>query len=336
MSASNQTESVTGRFSRRRAAGLLTVGAILAPWCARAQPAASAAPLAPATPPVGDAAAPDVVAAKDLQDRMTVPVMVDGKGPYAFIVDTGSNRSAVSDALVQTLGLVSAGQLVVQTATAQGVADSVNVGRLSVGVRETRDLRAPVFKREDIGADGLLGIDALADQKIVMDFRAKQMSILASSARDGPGEVVVSARSRYGQLILVDSSFDDTDLYVVIDTGGEASIANSRFRALVQRKRREQVAVGQVISVTGVAADADFDVLPRVRVGGVQLFNLPVAYADVHAFEEFGLQSRPAMLLGMDVLRHFDRVSVDFKARRVRFLLPADALPPDQVPITVG
>jgi hypothetical protein len=68
------------------------------------------------------------------------------------------------------------------------------------------------------------------------------------------------------------------------------------------------------------------DVLARVRLGGVLISNLPIAWADMHTFDLLDLHDRPAMLLGMDVLRKFDRVSVDFKARRVRFLLPKDRL----------
>jgi hypothetical protein len=49
-----------------------------------------------------------------------------------------------------------------------------------------------------------------------------------------------------------------------------------------------------------------------------------VAFADAHPFKRFGLLDRPAMLLGMDTLRVFHRVSVDFAQRKVRFLLPGD------------
>ena len=313
-------------ITRRHAAVLLTAGAALA----SRGPRASADPIAPPPAPSPDPGS-SVVDTQDQADRMTVPVMLDGRGPYAFIVDSASDRTVVSDSVAQALGLPSAGAVMVDSATGQGPADSVRVGRLQVGAREVRNVRAPVFRRGDVGGDGLLGIDALAGQDIVMDFRAKRMAILASPRREEPGDIVVTAKSRYGQLVLVDASMDGVDLYVVIDTGAEVSIANSRLRALADRRPRapgvQGVFGGQVVSVSGVAADAQFDTLPRVRVGGVILSNLQVAYADVYAFQRFGLQSRPAMLLGMDVLRHFDRVSVDFKARQVRFLLPSDNPP---------
>jgi predicted aspartyl protease len=296
-------------LTRRNAAALLAAGVGLA---------CGVRAMAQAPPSTSSV----VPAAKDETDRMTVPVWLDGRGPYAFIVDTASDHTALSQDVVLALGLPSAGQVIVDSATGKGPADSVRIGRLKVGAREVTGLRTPVFRAEDIGGDGLLGIDALKDQNIVMDFRSGQMTIQPSLRRDEPGEVVVSAKSRYGQLVLVDASIDDEDLYVVIDTGGEVSIANSALRALVNRRRQAQNAAGEVIGVSGEGARAEFDTLPHVRVGGVALSNLLVAYADVHAFERFGLRDRPAMLLGMDLLRHFDRVSVDFKARRVRFLLP--------------
>ena len=48
---------------------------------------------------------------------------------------------------------------------------------------------------------------------------------------------------------------------------------------------------------------------------------MPIAFADVPPFEVFGLSDRPALLLGTDLLGTFRRVSLDFRARKVRFQL---------------
>ena len=259
---------------------------------------------------------------------MTVPVMVNGQGPYPFIVDTASDRTTVSETLAATLNLPSRGSMRVDSATGLNVVPGVRIDRLQVGPREIRGIEAPVFRQNDIGAAGLLGIDALADQNIVMDFRANQMTIQPSADRDQPGDIVVTGRSRYGELVLVDASVAGQDLYVVIDTGGQSSIGNSTLRRLVHAAAAAGSGPQQVdvLSVSGDKAEAQTDVLPRVRLGGIQINNLPIAYADIHTFDMLDLRDHPSMLLGMDVLRKFDRVSVDFKARRVRFLLPKDRL----------
>jgi hypothetical protein len=51
------------------------------------------------------------------------------------------------------------------------------------------------------------------------------------------------------------------------------------------------------------------------------LRDVPIAFADVPPFKLFGLSEEPALLLGTDILESFKRVSLDFKARKVRFQL---------------
>ena len=62
-----------------------------------------------------------------------------------------------------------------------------------------------------------------------------------------------------------------------------------------------------------------------VRLGGAKIIDIPIAFADVHAFAKLGLTKRPAIMLGMDTLKLFDRVSVDFANRRVRLLRPGSS-----------
>jgi hypothetical protein len=46
-----------------------------------------------------------------------------------------------------------------------------------------------------------------------------------------------------------------------------------------------------------------------------------MAFADLPPFKVFGLADEPALLLGTDILENFRRVSLDFRARKVRFQL---------------
>jgi len=307
--------------TRRAVAAGLTAGALFGPSLVRAQPAApSATPMAPPVDPLLD---PSVVAASaDFSDRMTVPVKLNGQGPFPFVIDTGSNRSVVSEILAQRLNLPTGETLQVHAAT--GVVDtpSVRIANLTVGNRWLRNFDAPVLQAANLGALGMLGIDAVANQRIVLDFRRRRMSLIpAHQSNDDAGAVVVRARSKYGQLLLVDSSVEGIPLYVIIDTGGEMTIANSTLRTLLAKRRASYPQPVKITSVTGVTVDADLSFLPKVRLGAMDMSNLQVAYSDMYVFRQFGLDTKPAMLLGMSTLRYFDRVSIDFPAREVRFLL---------------
>ena len=313
-------------WPRRSVIAGLTAGLLSAPSLARTQPLVQLLPTPPQTPegeiPSLEEVEAVLAANADLADRMTVPVMVNGMGPFAFVVDTGSNRTVISDVLANRLDLPIAEALQVRAATGVVQTGSVRVARLEMGRRRIANLQAPVLAARNLGALGMLGIDAVANQRVVMDFHNKQMSFSNSRRReDDPGALVVKARSKYGQLLLVDSWVEDIPLYVIIDTGGEQTIGNLAMRNLLVRRRSEEAKAVDVISVTGDTVTADLQTLRELKVGNVRVLNQSVAYADMYAFDQFGLRGKPSMLLGMSTLRHFAKVQIDFPAREVSFLL---------------
>jgi predicted aspartyl protease len=309
-----EAEELPETPTRRSIAAWLTAAALV-PVAARAQIPAFADPSAPAT-------SITVKAAEDEAARMTVPVMLNGKGPFPFVIDTGSNRTVISDTLALELGLPAGEILQVSSATGIDPTPSAHIERLSVGRRELSDLLAPVLIRSNLGAAGMLGIDAVADQTITMDFKRGAVSIQPSSRTDeDPNAIVVRGRSKYGQLILVDSEAEGVPLYVIIDTGGEMTIGNLKLRDTLRRHRAATGTLVEGIGVTGGRFQADAETIQQVSVGHVDMRHVPIAYADMHAFDQFGLRDKPAMLLGMSTLRLFDRVWIDFKNRQVRFLL---------------
>ena len=188
---------------------------------------------------------------------------------------------------------------------------------------------APTLLAGDLGAQRLLGVDSLHGQRMVMDFRRNLMSVEPSRRwGDGGDTIVVRAKSRYGQLILVDASIDGRPLAVIIDSGAQYSIGNLALQRQVMGLSTAGLAPStEVISVTGRSTAARFAVLPKVRLGEIDMKNLPIAFADLHTFDKFHMNGGPAMLLGMDVLRQFDRVVVDFGRRQVSFEMPSAGPP---------
>jgi len=306
----------------RRAVALGMAAAVLAaPRLARAQmhepPKVALIDPAAAPQPVPDAV---LAASADASNRMTVPVRVNGRGPFPFIVDTGSTATVLSEVLAAQLGLTATDKLLVKAATGVSASDAVRVMSLEVGPRRLANLHMPVLARSDLGALGILGIDAVSREKLVIDFRKNEMTLTAATRRgEDPFGVTVTAKSKYGQLLLVDCDVEGMPLYVILDTGSELSIGNLTMRTMLER-RRADFAV-EVAGVTGAPVLAPIGLLRTLDVGQVEVTNLNIAYADLFTFEQFGLHDKPAMLLGMSTLRHFRRVSIDFPAREVRFSL---------------
>jgi hypothetical protein len=76
-----------------------------------------------------------------------------------------------------------------------------------------------------------------------------------------------------------------------------------------------------VTGVTGKTVNLQLATIAELQLGPVVLNDVPIAFADVPPFRLFGLANEPALLLGTDILESFRRVSLDFRARKVRFQL---------------
>lgn len=284
---------------------------------------ASALPPAPSPPPAvtSSLSGEALSIARDAFDRLTVPVMVDGRGPFPFVVDTGADRTVLSTELAASLGLPPGRPVRLHGTAGVGLTPTVLVEAIEVGGRRIPHVTAPVLAARDLGGLGLLGVDSLRGRRVVLDFLHRRMSVEPSRPEIfGPEVVVVRARSRLGQLVLVDASIARTPIFVILDSGAQNTIGNPALRDLVGRGERGAAkAETEVISVSGQATAAQWGVAPSVKVGGFTLKSLPIAYADLHTFRQFDLATQPAMLLGIDVMRHFDRVVVDFGRREVSF-----------------
>jgi predicted aspartyl protease len=285
-----------------------------------------------AAPPIEDPEAETVGYLADAAHRMTLSVNVGGQGPFNFVVDTGAERTVVSNELARQLSL-DPGEDVVVTSVSRSVrVPSVFVTALEVGRRTIPTIQAPSLAQRHIGAQGMLGVDSLQSQRVVFDFRNQQLSLSTSHLDDQtwPGDtIVVTGRTRAGRLILTDANLDGQRIQVIIDTGSQVTIANNALRAqLLRRGRLGEIRTLELQGVTGDVIQADFTRANRIRIGGIHVEDLPIAFADVELFNLLGLRNRPAILLGMDALRMFDRVSIDFANRRVRLLPPRSSLAP--------
>ena len=287
-------------------------------------PVGAAATAAPLTAPGGDAAPEDLQLAQDPSTRLTLAVMVDGKGPYAFLVDTGSDRTSISRELAAVLDLPPGPKVIIHGSGGADSASTVVIDSLTIGNRTIKHIEAPALSAKNLGADGMLGVDALRDLHLVMDFKALKLS--SSQSRAEPIDertIVVRGKSRYGQLILANSKIHGVPVLVVLDSGSDLSIGNPALLKLLTG--REPATAPQrttrIVTATGRHMTLELDEIAEAEVGGVTIHNMPLAFAQLHTFDRFGLTNQPALLLGMDVLSLCQKVTVDLRRREATFTL---------------
>jgi hypothetical protein len=206
--------------------------------------------------------------------------------------------------------------------------DMVYVPDLTMGQKNYGGLIAPVLAARYIGADGILGLDSLQNRRVLFDFINKKIAIedpKSSSSTHGFREIVVRGKRRSGQLIFTKATVSGISVDVVIDTGGQVTIGN---RALQKKLRQSAKNTGDqslLIAVTGDTVGVDLGRVRDFRMSRARFSNMLVAFADAPVFKQLKLERKPAVLLGMDVLRQFDMVAIDFEKRRVHFVLPKEA-----------
>ena len=305
---------------------LISMPAMLASALAIAYPIPLGQSVSPdsLTNPVGDIVNID----EDRAERMTVPVSIEGKGPFSFVIDTGAERTVISRKIADNLALEGEEPARLMSIAGTSMVDMVFVPTLTLGRKSYGGLISPVLSAQHIGADGILGLDGLQDQRILFDFLASQIIIEdAENARDLPRsrEIVVTAKRRSGQLIFTDATISGVDVNVIIDTGAQVSIGNLALQKRLRKRARELGDENLLIAVTGETLGVEFGKVREFRIGRARFASLLVAFADAPPFERFGLSDKPTLLLGMDVLRKFDQVAIDFPKRKIHFLAPRSA-----------
>jgi predicted aspartyl protease len=280
-------------------------------------------PLPPAAIDEALAIGGDEIEARKRETRLSVEVRVNGRGPYQFVVDSGADTSVVGLRIASELELPLGTPVVLNNMTDRNLVDRVHVAELSLGPSIIRNLQLPALRESDLGGAGMIGIDALVRQRLMLDFEKKLIRVEDASrpVRSLPGDIVVTARLRRGQLILTEVKAGRLTLDAVVDTGSQISIGNSALREKLVRSRLHKLETVTAIGVTGTSVKLHVARIDELRLGSVTLTNVPIAFADVPPFKVFGLSGRPALLLGTDLLGTFRRVSLDFKARKVRFQL---------------
>ncbi|MFN5127579.1 MAG: retroviral-like aspartic protease family protein [Sphingomonadaceae bacterium] len=264
----------------------------------------------------------------DRSDRMTVQVRVNGSKAVPFIVDTGAERTVIANDFAHKLALEAGPTLTLATISGRYQVNSFFIDSISTASVNLLGIEAPGLERSNLGAFGLLGIDSLEDSRVYLDFAQQTMEVLPSQKSRGKtklenGMIVVRARRKAGRMILSSAQIDGVKVDIILDTGAQSSMANLALRDKLRRRHRNFDFIPvKLRSVTGTILEGDFTQIREIDIGGLTIRDMPMTFADNYAFTALNLDDRPAILLGMDALKLFDRVLIDFGNRRVGFDLP--------------
>ena len=122
---------------------------------------------------------------------------------------------------------------------------------------------------------------------------------------------------------MTDATANDHHVTVVVDTGSQISIGNEALRKeLVGAGLTDPAQKVELQSVTGEMITGDYMFIRDLELGGIGLRNLAVVFAPAHTFTQLKLDGKPTLLLGMNAIRAFKKVSIDFANKRLRVVVP--------------
>ncbi|MET0659832.1 MAG: retroviral-like aspartic protease family protein [Steroidobacteraceae bacterium] len=256
---------------------------------------------------------------RDRIGRVWAPVMINGKGPFRLVLDTGATTSAIVSSVADRLGIPTSTSNTTKLHGATGalmvpyvVADRIEIGDLLV-----ENAKLPIVPDVFGGAEGVLGTQGLGDKRIYIDFRKDLIEIAFSRGKPHPqGFSSLSFDMARGRLVMLKLRVGGVRTQAIIDTGAQHTIGNSSLReALLLRHRAVQDA--DIIGVTLDVAQGESIATPPIALGDVEIRNLRITFGDMFIFDHWQLNREPALLIGMDIIASLETFVIDYKRREV-------------------
>ena len=259
----------------------------------------------------------------DRVGRILAPVMINGAGPFRFLLDTGANYSTISPELAEQLGLVTSDQ---NTRLVHGVTGSARVPTVQIASMMAGDLvidsaNIPVIGAPSMaGADGILGIAGLQRARILVDFRRDRVVISRSRVRGDRGAYLVMQASRMPDGILaLDARVRGVRAKAILDTGAERTLGNLALLEAIRARRRapDRPRLTDVYGATPEIVEGESELAHTIWFGEVNVRHVDITYGDFHIFKTWNLTDQPAMLIGMDVIGVVDTLVIDFPREEI-------------------
>lgn len=160
---------------------------------------------------------------------IVVSVTLNGQGPFRFLLDTGSSRSAVTRATAQRLARRPMGSTTVFTPSGQSLRTLIPIERLSLAGGPTASVVAMITGSDDLSSDldGLIGQDVLRARTYTIDYRRRQVHWHAEDASiDGVRVPLKWRRERF--VVALPQTSPARELRLIPDSGTDGWVFFSR------------------------------------------------------------------------------------------------------------
>jgi len=259
----------------------------------------------------------------------TIDVMLNGKGPFRFVVDSGAGFVVVSEDLARRLKM----RRIAGGGTSRGVSGTGRfaivygiIDRLGLGDLAMENVPTYIRKVHDVAervkVDGYIGLSVLTHFRLSVDYERKMIELRPAAEPGAPveaGDIDVPYRMTNGGMLSVRVDIGaPVPLNFIVDTGASSTVVSTRAfdRYNLATKQHKGVAV-RVVGAGGVTENVPVVVLDQLQIqGGVRRQEFVRAIVldldpvnETAGFEQAGI-------VGSDLLR-FYRIEFDFARSRL-------------------
>lgn len=253
------------------------------------------------------------------QPLILLPVNVNERGPFDFILDTGAGTSLLSSDLAKQLDVKIVGSKEGQSAGGKVSVSLAKVDSLAVGETKLQDVDVGIVDLSQIartvGAkiEGDLGYNFLKHFRVTINYRDSELRLedpkrVESFARGTQTEVAIRLANPAKPLILVDVHANGRGPFqFAIDTG------TSTTAIAPELANQLGVVTSPVGAGTTGGAPVDFHAgsLRSFQLGGAKIENMDVVVADFFTMLNAAIGARLDGIVGYNFLRNY-KVVIDY------------------------
>ena len=274
-----------------------------------------------------------ITAAPGAAERMTLgpsghlisPVLLNGAGPFDFVLDTCASRSVLVAGTPERLGLSPAagGQAAIHGASGNGAAALFRLDRLELDGRARGPVTLASLPAPPAGPPawaGVIGVDMFADYVAEFDVPGGSFRLLdaATDLSAAGAWTTLPFALNAARFPVLQGTLDGRPLHVLLDTGARRTLINwpaARLLGLVPGDP-SLTAAEPVRGATVQQIAAVKRAFGTIAIGGFSIPAGEIVIADLPVFGPLGWADEPAMILGMDRMGAY-RFAVDYPRSRL-------------------
>ncbi len=250
-------------------------------------------------------------------------VLINGRGPYRMVVDTGGSiMVALDQTVADEIGIKSVAKASVRgvagkTETGQALIDDLQIGNIRCRRVQTRifDVRGAIMN----AADGVIGTGIFARARLTLDFAGGQL-VVTPGADDAPAGRLTDLRLISDAKLVVPVKLEGQPGLALLDTGADAiALSPARMKLLFPDREFTSVRTGVALGVgSGQSPAVSLGPGVTLEIGERKFSNyggLGLDVLDDVLSPALGLQLD--ILLGMPTFREMRSCTIDFTRCRM-------------------